>query len=84
MKVLKDCSFFSVIFIRPQKFCCDGIMLWVCRHQSVGKMVSYLFSSAMVSMLALSVVDPWVRAPSLVKPKTKQLVLVASLLRMQH
>ena len=63
MKVLKDCSFFSVIFIRPQTFCCDGIVLWVCRHQSVDKMVSYLIVGAMVSMLTLSVVDPWVRTP---------------------
>ena len=63
MKVLKDCFFFSVILIRPQNFCCDGIMLWVCRHQSVDKMVSYLIGGAMVGMVALSVVDPWVRAP---------------------
>ena len=80
MKVLKDCSFFSVIVYDHSNFCCDGIMLWVCRHQSVDKMVSYLFGSAKVSMLALSVVDPWVRA----KPKTKQLALAASLLSMQH
>ena len=58
MKVLKDCSFFSVIFILPQTFCCGGLF-----YGSVDKMVSYLIGGVMVSMLALSVLDPWDRAP---------------------
>ena len=54
MKVLKDCSFFSVIFIRPHIF----VVVVLC-YGSVDKMVSNLIGGVMVSMLALSVLDPW-------------------------
>ena len=37
-------------------------MLWVCSHQSVDKMVSYLIGGIMVIILALGVLDPWDRA----------------------
>jgi hypothetical protein len=57
MKVLKDCSFFSVIFRLQQNFGCGGLC-----YGSVDKMVSYLIGGVMVSMLALSVLDPWDRA----------------------
>ena len=38
-------------------------MSWVCHHQSVDKMVSYLIGGVMVSMFALSLLDPLDRAP---------------------
>jgi hypothetical protein len=58
MKVLKDCSFFSVIFIDHNKF----VVVVLC-YRSVDKMVSYFIGGVMVSILALSVLDPWDRAP---------------------
>jgi hypothetical protein len=48
-----------VIFIRPQKF----VVVVLC-YGSVDKMVSYLIGGVMVSMLALSVLDPWDREVS--------------------
>jgi hypothetical protein len=74
MTVLKDCSFFSVIFIRPHKFVVVVLCYW-----SVDKMVFYLIGGVMVSILALSVLDPWDRAPVWSNQRLK-LVFVASLL----
>jgi hypothetical protein len=56
MKALKDCSFFSVIFIHHRNFVVVVLCYW--SQWSVDKMVSYLIGGVMVSILALSVLDP--------------------------
>jgi hypothetical protein len=48
----------SVISIRQINFVVVVLCYW-----SVDKMVSYLIGGVMVSILALSVLDPWDRAP---------------------
>ena len=48
-------------------------------YWSVDKMVSYLIGGVLVSILALSVLDPWDRAP-VWSNQTIKLVFVASLL----
>ena len=47
---------------------------------SVDKMVSYLIGGVMISILALSVLDPWDRAPVWSNQRLSKLVFVASLL----